>query len=427
MGRLFRVPFVRRYLLGQSLSVLGDTSLWLAMAIWVRELTGSNGQAGLTFFFMAAPSLAGPLWGTVVDRYRRRPILIGVNAAAGLMTLSLLFVHGVGQVWIIWVVMAGYGVSNSVLGGAQNGFLRTLVPDDLLGDAQGLLTTVREGLRLVSPLIGAGLFAVLGAHVVATIDAATFGVAAITTATIRVGEPAPLRIEQRLRTEVAAGWAHIRDTVRIRQVTIALTATCAVVGFTETGIIAVVTDGLHRPATWLGPFETLMGVGALVGGPTVAAAMRRLGEGRVSALGMIAFAAGSGLVIIPTTATVAMGAAIAGFGLPWVVAAANTLVQRLTPVHLQGRVSTTLDVLAGTPQSLSIAVGAGLIGLFGYQALMGAVGIVTLGSGLWLLSRREQRVSSGPALPPGSTIDAADALARLGPEPLIGSATENRR
>src|SRR5881397_3643140 len=99
MRELWRVPFARRYLAGQALSVLGDTSLWLAMAIWVRELTGSNAKAGLTFFFMAAPSLGGPLWGTLIDRYRRRPVLIGVNLIGGVMTLALLFVHGEGQVW----------------------------------------------------------------------------------------------------------------------------------------------------------------------------------------------------------------------------------------------------------------------------------------------------------------------------------------
>jgi MFS family permease len=403
MRRLAAVPYARRYLLGEALSILGDTSLWLALAIWVRELTGSNGDAGLTFFFMAAPGIAGPLWGTAVDRIRRRPMLIAANATAGLMTLSLWFVNGRSQVWLIWVVMAGYGVTNSLLGGAQNGYLKTLMPDELLGDAQGLLSTVREGLRLVSPLIGAGLFAVVGGHVIATIDAATFAVAVITVATIPVVEPKPERVQQRLRHEVAAGWRHIVDTIPIRQVATALAVVCAVVGFTETGIIAVVTEGLHRPATWLGPFEALMGVGALVGGPTVARAMRRLGESRVCALGMVAFALGSGLLVIPTLGTAAAGAVVDGFGLPWIIAAAMTLIQRTTPGSLQGRVSTTLDVVIGTPQALSIGLGAGLVAVVGYQALMGAVAMVTLGAGAWLISRREQHVAVA-GVTPASTV-----------------------
>lgn len=420
MRQLLRVPYARRYLAGQGLSILGDTSLWLAMAIWVRELTGSNAKAGLTFFFMAAPSLAGPLWGTVIDRYRRRPMLIGVNLAAGLMTLAVLFVHDEHQVWIIWAVMAGYGVVNSLLTGAQTAFLKTLIPDELLGDAQGLLSTVREGLRLVAPLIGAGLFTLAGGHVVAAIDAATFAVATVSVATIPIGEPRPERIEQRLRSEIAAGWAHIRDTVRIRQVVAATVAVCAVIGFTETAIVAVVTDGLHRSPSWMGPFEAVMGVGALIGGPSVAPAMRRFGEGRTCAVGMLGFAAGTLLLVYPTLATVTAGALLDGFGLPWTVAAALTLVQRLTPPSLQGRVSTTLDVLIGTPQSVSIAVGAGLVAVTGFQALLAVVGVVTLLSGLWLYTRPEQR-ADWPADLASTTLEAGATIVRLDPQPL-GSA-----
>ncbi len=398
MRRLKHVPFARRYLAGQALSILGDTSLWLALAIWVRELTGSNALAGLTFFFMAGPSILGPVWGTFVDRFRRRPVLIAVNAATGALTLSLFFVHDRRQVWLIWAVMVGYGVSSSMLGAAQSGFLHSLVPDDHLGDAQGLLSTVREGLRLVSPLIGAGLFTVVGGHVVAAIDAGTFAVATVSVASIRVGEPAPVRSPGRWRTEVAAGLTHIRRTVPIRQVTAALAATCCVIGFTETAVIAVVTTGLHRSAGWLGPFESLMGVGAIVGGPTVARAMRRLGEGRVSAIGMICFAAGDLLLVVPVLGVDAAGAAIAGFGLPWLIAASNTLIQRQTPAHLQGRVSATLDVVVGTPQAVSIAVGAGLIAVIGYQWLLAAVGVVTLISGVWLVTRREQQSIPAPVL-----------------------------
>jgi MFS family permease len=415
--QLLRVPYARRYFAGQALSILGDTSLWLAMAIWVRELTGSNAKSGLTFFFMAAPSLAGPLWGTFIDRFRRRPMLVGVNLGGAIMTLALLFVHGEHQVWIIWSVMAGYGVVNSLLGGAQTGYLQTLIPDEQLGDAQGLLTTVREGLRLVAPLIGAGLFTVAGGHTVALIDCATFAVAATSVATIRADEPDPVRVAQRLRAEVAAGWEHIRDTVRIRQVVIATGALCAVIGFTETALVAVVTNGLHRSPSWMGPFEAVMGVGALVGGPTVAAAMRRVGEGKVCAMGMLAFAAGTLLLIIPTDVTVAAGALFDGFGLPWAVAAALTLVQRLTPPRLQGRVSTTLDVVIGTPQSLSIAVGAGLIAVTGFQVLLAIVGAVSIASGLWLYTRPEQRADSRDRGDVGSG-DPADALTTLGPVPL---------
>lgn len=418
MSRLREVRYARRYLLGQSLSLLGDTSLWLALVIWVRELTGSNADAGLSFFFLGVTSLAAPLWGAMVDRLRRRPVLIVVNAVSGLMTLSLLFVHDRHQVWIIWAVLVGYGISNSVLGAAQSGFLYTLLPHDLLGEAQGVLATVREGSRLVSPLIGAGLFAIAGGHVVALIDAATFAVATLTVASITVTEPRPVRSTERFRTELAAGLTHIRQHVRIRQVVTALVVICSVVGFIETAFVAVVTDGLDRPATWLGPLEAVTGVGAVIGGLTVAVAMRKLGEGRVSAVGMIAVAMGVSTLMVTTISAALAGSLITGFGLPWLIAASFTLIQRSTPTHLQGRVSACVDVLTGTPQSISIAVGAGLVTVIGFQVMLGVVGVVTLASGTWLLTRPEQRLAPGT---PPDTEDLAPADLGVAPVSLLAA------
>jgi MFS family permease len=415
MRRLKGVPYARRYLAGQSLSILGDSALWLAMAIWVQELTGSNADAGLTFFFVAVPSLAGPAWGTIADRFRRRPLLLAGNLAGAMMTLALLGVHGRHQVWLIWAVMAGYGSSSSLLSAAQSGFLKTLIPDDRIGDAQGWLSTVREGLRLVAPLIGAGLFTVVGGHAVALIDAATFVVAALSVATIRVAEPPAGPRSGRWRTEVAAGWEHVRTTMALRQIVFALAAVCAVIGFTETAGIAVITTGLHRTAGWLGVGEMTMGLGALVGGPTVGRAMRRFGEGRVTAFGMMSCGLACGLLTIPSVVPDVAGGVLAGFGLPWLIAASATFIQRATPARLQGRVSATVDLVTGTPQSLSIAVGAGLLTIVGYQALLAAVAIVAVGAGIWLVSRPEHRhgrvADPAPSIAgPGFPLEAVAAL-----------------
>jgi MFS family permease len=391
MRRLKNFPLARRYLWGQSVSILGDSALWLALGIWVRELTGSSALAGLTFFFLAVPSMAGPIWGMIADRYPRRRILLIGNAASGAMTFALLGVHNRHQVWLIWAVMTGYGASISLLSAAQSGFLRTLLPDDHLSDAQGWLSTVREGLRLVAPLIGAGVFALVGGHVVALIDAATFVIATANIASIHVEEPKPQPETGRWRQEVAAGWNHIRAVRPLRQMVTALAMLCLVIGLTETAGFAVITTGLHRPATWIGPWEMLMGVGALVGGPTVSRAMRRFGEGRIAALGMICWALAAGLLIVPNVVVVAAGGLIAGFALPWIIAPSMTFMQRATPHHLQGRVSAAVDVVASTPQSLSIAVGAAMLAVVGYQALLAVVTVVSCGAGVWLLTRPEHR------------------------------------
>jgi MFS family permease len=398
MSSMSRFPVARRYLWGQSVSILGDSSLWLALGIWVRELTGSNAQAGLTFFFLAAPSTLAPIWGTIADRFPRRRILLLGNLATGALTLALLGVHGPHQVWLIWMVMAGYGVSTSLLSAAQSGLLHTLLPDDRLGDAQAWLSTVREGLRLVAPLIGAGVFALVGGHVVALIDAATFAIAAATVATIHITEPKPAPRTGQWSREVIAGWTHIRAVPALRQIVIALAVLCLVVGFTETAGFAVITTGLHLSASWIGPWQVLMGVGAVIGGPTVGRSMRRFGEGRIAAAGMLCWAVAAGMLVTPNLVVVCAASILAGFSLPWIIAPSMTFVQRCTPSHLQGRVSSTVDVLTNTPQALSIAVGAALLAVVGYQLLLAVVAVVSCGAGLWLITRPEQR-RAAPEIP----------------------------
>ena len=278
MRRLLAVRDARVYLTGQVFSLFGDTALWLAMGIWVKTLTGSNAAAGLVFFFANVPVLLTPLTGLLVDRVRRRPLLIAVNALTGAAVLLLLLVHGRGQVWLVYLVMTWYGLSYSVLAAAQSALLTIVLPAGLLADANGALRTVQESLRLAGPLTGAGLFVLGGGHVVAILDAATFAVPVVSLLMLRVREPAPQPRRSHWRTELTAGLRHVVRTPALRHLVIAAACALTVFGFTETVIYAVAGDGLHRPPAFVGALIAIQGVGAVVGGPTAAPLIRRIGE-----------------------------------------------------------------------------------------------------------------------------------------------------
>lgn len=171
--------------------MFGDSSLWLAMGIWVKTLTGSNAAAGLTFFFFTAPSLLSPVAGLLADRWRRRRLLIVTNAVTGAAVLLLVAVHDADQVWLIYLVMALYGIAYAVLGSAQSALLAVMVPSELLPDANAALRTAQASLRLIGPLTGAALFVAVGAHLVAVLDAATFAVPVASLLALRVREPTP--------------------------------------------------------------------------------------------------------------------------------------------------------------------------------------------------------------------------------------------
>ncbi|MHB1988495.1 MAG: MFS transporter [Acidimicrobiales bacterium] len=396
MRRLLHEHNARWYLGGQAFSLLGDTSLWLALGIWVKELTGSAGAAGLTFFFFSLSSVFSPVAGMVVDRVRRRPLLLWANLITGVMVLALFAVHGRGQVWLIYLVMFFYGVSYAFLGSAQSALLTVMLPEQLLADANGMLRTVREGLRLVAPLVGAALFAVVGGHVIAAIDSVTFFVAASSLLAVHVEEPS-LRLRgegvvaEAWWTEVTAGVRHIWRTIVLRQIVLGTSIALLVIGFFESLDFAIIAQGLHRAPTFLGVLLAIQGAGALLGGPTAAPFMRKVGPGVLVGIGLGVLAAASVLLIPSSLPMVVAGIALAGVSLPWVIVGIYTVLQLRTPASLQGRVYSAADTVLSVPQTVSIGLGAVLVGVVDYRILLGLIAGVLALSAVYLLSRAEQR------------------------------------
>ncbi|MGW5669112.1 MFS transporter, partial [Micromonospora sp. NPDC003776] len=287
--RLLAEPRARRYLAGQTLSLVGDSAMWLACGIWVKDLTGSDGAAGLTFLFFTAPALLAPLAGLLADRLPRRRLLVAANLAGAVILLPLLAVRGPDQVPLIYAVMLLYGCLHLVIEPAQSALLVTLLPGDLLAAANGLLRTARESLRLLAPLAGAGLYALFGGAAVAVLDLATFVGAAALLLTLPGPDPVPERTERTggvLRHwtgEMSAGFRHLAGHPLLRRVVLATTVLALVLGFAESTGYAVVDRGLHRSPEFLGVLQAAQGLGAVLGGVGSAAAVRRFGEVRVAA------------------------------------------------------------------------------------------------------------------------------------------------
>src|SRR5665811_245401 len=102
MRQAFRQPGFSRLFTGLTASMFGDSVMLLVLSMWVKTLTGSNAEAGLTFFFMVIPALFAPFLGIWIDRVRRKPLLVRGHVASGVGVLPLALVRGAGDVWIIW-------------------------------------------------------------------------------------------------------------------------------------------------------------------------------------------------------------------------------------------------------------------------------------------------------------------------------------
>ena len=68
-----------------------------------------------------------------------------------------------------------------------------------------------------------------------------------------------------------------------------------------------------------------------------------------------------------------------------------TLLQRLTPGPLQGRTYSAAELLLGVPQTFSVALGAALITVVDYRAMLLAMAVVTTAAAVYLQQRGEKR------------------------------------
>jgi MFS family permease len=136
------------------------------------------------------------------------------------------------------------------------------------------------------------------------------------------------------------------------------------------------------------------GIGSVAGAAVAAALVRRVGEGWVAGAGMLVFSLGTTLLTSASLAIVLVGITLFGLGIPWIVVALFTLLQRSTPGPLQGRVYSAVELLLNTPQTISIALGAVLIAFADYRLLLAIEAAVVAAAGAWLLTRPEQRVAA---------------------------------
>ena len=309
------------------------------------------------------------------------------------------FVHDRGDVWLIYVVTLLYGLGGDFFAAARSAMLKGMLPDELLGEANGALQSLREGMRLVAPLAGAAIYAVSGGATVAIVDAATFVASAAALVALRFDEPVTAIKEQHFLREVTAGIVHVWHDAVLRPLTIGVCGTMLVIGFAETLLFAI-TAALGRPASFIAVLGTAQGVGSIAGGVTAARLMRRVGEVRTAALGILLFAVGDGLWLILSLPVILVSMAIAGLGIVWAVVAIGTAYQRRSAVTMQGRVSAAANMLFSVPQTLSIAAGAALISLVDYRIEIVAMLLGTTLCSLYLLTRRvgEPEVEVEPAI-----------------------------
>ena len=155
-----------RFLWASSLGMNISVSIEMVVIGWlILELTDSPFMVGLVAAIRMIGMGFGPFFGTIVDRFDRRRVLMIVRVAASSLTLVMAVLHYTSllEVWHIFVVYLCLGIIRAFNFTANNAIAPDTVGSRNLTSAIGMLFVGLMTMSMVGPLIGGYLLEKVGA------------------------------------------------------------------------------------------------------------------------------------------------------------------------------------------------------------------------------------------------------------------------
>lgn len=405
----FSFPGFSSFWWAATASSFGTYVTTLALQVLVVDTLGGTAfDVGLVNGARWVPYLLlGLVLGAVVDRIRRKPLLVATDAGRAVLLVAIpaLSVLGVLSVPVLIGFVIVFGLLSLLNDAAHPSFLTRLVPPSVLLRANARLDQSGSVAQTSGPAIAGALVTAVGAPLAVLVDAATYLFSAVATSRISVVEPPPRRTAPvHLRRDVAEGMRWVYRHRMLAPQAISRHAWFVFNAMLGTAFVPFVLLGLGLTAFELGLALAAAGLGGLFGALASARLGLRLGVGWtvvgtqvlgavgwiVIALAPAGTAPGSRIV---TVAVLAVGQFVFGVSLGASNANEMGYQQSVTPDGLQSRMNTTIRsvnraaIVLGAPLGGLLADGIG----FRPTLLMGATGFVVAAVALALSPFRGAR------------------------------------
>ncbi len=375
---------------GQSTSLLGDQCLKVVLPVLAVGVLGvSAAQAALLPFALFLPFLLfGLPAGPVVDRLRRRPVMIACDLArlVGYLAIGVLAVLGALPFWLLMVLVGLCGVASVFFEIAYSSYLPALFADPKrLHRGNARLFFSESAAQSVGPVLAGPLIQVAGAAVAVLGNALALLVSVLTLSSIRHREPAPAATPRErgwLRREIGEGLRFVVAHPRLNPVFVCGSVYVLFLTMVETSLVLYCLQVLGLSAVLTGVVVGTSALGYPLGNLFSGRLIDRSGMSRTLVLG--ATVSVTGIVLIPTAgslgsvvglvaAGILHGAGEGAFG-----PTSLTLRQTVTPAGMLGRVNSVQRFFLWGAMPLGSLAAAGCIGLFGLSGALwaGALGTV---------------------------------------------------
>ena len=349
------------FLGGQLISIVGNYVQTIAQAWLVYRLTGSAALLGLVAFSgQISIFVLAPVSGVVADSKSRKHILFATQVAPMALSfvLAALTLTGRVAVWHVFTVAALMGVVNAFDFPIRQAFVAELVPKEDLISAVTLNSSMINSARTIGPGIGGLLVAGVGEGWCFLGNALSY-VAVIIGLLMMKSTTARKKPPQHFRAGVAEAFNFVRHTGPVG----ALLVLLGLISFTglryEILMPVYVKEMLHGGPTQFGLLMGASGVGAIFGSFVLAMFSNDRTLGDWAALAAAGF--GGSLVLLSFSHSFALSLLVMlliGFTMVTGLDASNTLVQRIVPDELRGRVMAIWTMmLSGLAPFGSLVVG----------------------------------------------------------------------
>ncbi len=354
-------PF-RSLSIARIVSFVGDSVSLVALMLYVADSVGQALAIALLLLVGDfTPSLVSPITGAITDRFNLKTVMITCELIQG--SILLLIALSLPALPLLLVLVGARAIGGQVFQPASRAAVPALVKDKDLETANSTIGFGTNGAEAIGPLIAAGLFPFIGVRGVLLVDAASFLLSAVLL--MKLPSMPPVPPENGEKTTLLAGAKEGLGYIwKMRSLRIIALGFCAIVAFNgidDVALVLLAKDTFGAGDSAVGLLLGAVGVGLLFGYVLLSKYSRRMSMTMLLLLGFAVSSIGNLLTGLAWAVAAAVALqAIRGLGIAAMDVGSNTLLQRIVPPGMLGRVFGNLYGAIGAAAALSY-VGGGLL------------------------------------------------------------------
>lgn len=394
IAEVFRLPDLRRLALANGLSQIGFWGYGVAVGVYAFGVGGAA-LVGIAWVARLVPSaIFAPFMAALADRFNRRRVLIWTN----LIQAIIIAVAAIGVAAdippaIIFTLAGVVTVTTSAFEPAKNALIPELVERPRqLSVANAAISSLESASMFIGPAIGGFALALggveetfvltslflLAAHVLLIRIQATGELKQPDPSNAGDGDEAGAESEEpgALKSALLGFPLVVRD--RSLLLVFILTGVQLVVfGMLSVLLIALAIDGLGIGEAGVGWLNSAIGVGGLLGALALVKVTESRGLGAALALGMLVWGLPIAVIgLVPTVWVAVTAMVVIGLSNTVVDASTNTMLQRMIPEEMRGRVYGVLESVVVLSIAVGSLLGPLLLDLYGMEVALLVTGLV---------------------------------------------------